>query len=114
VRRHLVLTALLLAAVMLVSACSRAQTGTGNTQPEVKKGPGGEVYGGTYRIAIAAEPPGIDPQVDTTLQVYNLSRAIFNTLIRYKGDTLELEPELLAEMPKVEGDRCYGPHCLSQ
>ncbi|HYG60453.1 MAG TPA: ABC transporter substrate-binding protein, partial [Symbiobacteriaceae bacterium] len=36
--------------------------------------------------------------------VYNMSRNLFNTLLRFKGKTLELEPELLAEMPKAEAD----------
>lgn len=91
---------------MLVSTACTAKKVENPPQPkaEVKKGPNGEVYGGTYHIAINSEPPVIDPQVDTTLQVYNLSRNIFNTLIRYKGNSLELEPELLAEMPKTEAD----------
>lgn len=73
-------------------------------QPAAQKGPNGETYGGTFRVAIGSEPAGIDPQIDTTLQVYTLSRNIFNTLVRYKGDTLELEPELLTAMPTVDAD----------
>lgn len=118
-KRSLRLTALLLAVSMLViSACSKpADTNTGNSstsgntatsgntsQPEVKKGPNNESYGGTYRMAIGAEPAGIDPHIDTTLFVYRLSRNLFSTLVRYKGKSLELEPELLAEMPTVSAD----------
>lgn len=107
--RNLRLTAGLLALAMVVIAgCSGTKTndaGGGNKPADTaKKGPNGEVYGGTFRIALGEEPPDIDPQVDTTLQVYSMSRDIFNTLIRYKGATLEMEPELLAEMPKVEPD----------
>ena len=41
--------------------------------------------------------------------MYRLARNLFNTLVRYKGTTLELEPELLAEMPTVSADgRTYS------
>lgn len=50
------------------------------------------------------DPAGIDPQVDTTLMVYRLARDIFSTLLRYQGETFELEPDLLAEMPSVTED----------
>lgn len=110
-RRSWRLTALLLSAVMLVLAACSGSSSKDKTPPagdpgkeEAKKGPNGEAYGGTYRIPIGEEPPGIDPQVDTTLQVYALSRNIFNTLVRFKGETLDLEPELVAEMPKAEAD----------
>lgn len=107
-KKHVTLTALVLtAAMLLTTACSKPQPteqkGTTPTQ-EVKKGPNGEIYGGTFTVAIGEEPPVLDPQVDTTLQVYNMSRDIFSTLVRYKGNTLELEPELLAEMPKADAD----------
>ncbi|OTA42210.1 MAG: hypothetical protein A6D92_00810 [Symbiobacterium thermophilum] len=124
------LTALLLAVAMLaMAACSRpaetqgpdggtstsqdgsGQGGTGGTDPSggPRRGPNGEVYGGTYRMAIGAEPAVMDPQLDTTLQVYRLARNLFNTLVRYRGTTLELEPELLAEMPTVSADgRTYS------
>jgi len=108
--RYLRTTALLLAAtIILAVGC----TGTKNkptdttptpTQQEVKKGPNGEVYGGTYHIALTEEPPLIDPQLDTTLQVYSTSRNVFSTLVRYKPGSLELEPELVAEMPKADAD----------
>lgn len=111
-RKYSHATALLLILVMILAVgCSKPkETGpdtTGTTPApaqEVKKGPNGEIYGGTYRISLAQEPAGMDPQVDTTLTVYNMSRNIFNTLIRYKGNTLDLEPELLTEMPTVDAD----------
>jgi peptide/nickel transport system substrate-binding protein len=96
--------------MLFVTGCSssssnkKADSTTGTQTQEVKKGPNGEVYGGTYHVGLAEEPPVIDPQLDTTLNVYNMSRDIFSTLIRYKGNTLDLEPELLAEMPKVDAD----------
>lgn len=71
---------------------------------EVKKGPNGELYGGTYKVAIAEEPPVLDPQLDTTIMIYDMSRNVFSTLIRYKPGSLDLEPELLAEMPKAAAD----------
>lgn len=92
---------------LTLTACTGSKQAQNEKKPEpaaVQKGPNGEKYGGTYRAAISSEPPLIDPQVDTTLQVYTLSRNIFGTLVRYKGDTLELEPELLAEMPKASAD----------
>lgn len=115
------LTAALLACAMLIlAACTKPaetnqggnNTGSntnqtepsnnGSTQP--RKGPNGEVYGGVYKMAVGAEPAVIDPQLDTTLFVYRLSRNVFSTLVRYKGTSLELEPELLAEMPTVSAD----------
>lgn len=126
-KRPLRLTALLLAVAMLaLAACSKpaetdgggadgaatsqngsSQGGTSTPEPAdsgPRRGPNGEVYGGTYRMAIGSEPAVMDPQLDTTLQVYRLARNVFNTLVRYKGETLELEPELLAEMPTVSED----------
>ena len=130
-RRPSRLTALLLAVTMLVlAACSSAsqngggqgggtstsqsgpsqgESGSSGTDSAPRRGPNGEVYGGTYRMAIGAEPAVMDPQLDTTLQVYRLARNLFSTLVRYKGTTLELEPELLAEMPTVSEDgRTYS------
>ncbi|HLO03499.1 MAG TPA: ABC transporter substrate-binding protein [Symbiobacteriaceae bacterium] len=92
---------------LTLTACTTSKPAQNENKPEaaaVKKGPNGEKYGGTYHVAISSEPPLVDPQVDTSLQVYNMSRNIFSTLLRYKGDTLELEPELLAEMPKASAD----------
>lgn len=102
-RSAIALSALL--ALTLTACTSKPAQNENKPEPAaVQKGPNGEKYGGTYRVAISSEPPLIDPQVDTTLQVYNMSRNIFSTLLRYKGDTLELEPELLAEMPKASAD----------
>lgn len=110
-RKRLLVPALLLILTMLASACTsskqpdKTEPGSPNTPTqEAKKGPNGEVYGGTYHLVLGEEPPVIDPQIDTTLNVYNMSRNLFNTLLRFKGKTLELEPELLAEMPKAEAD----------
>ncbi|WP_374713467.1 ABC transporter substrate-binding protein [Symbiobacterium terraclitae] len=126
--------ALLAAAMLLLSACSKpsgtdggpsTSSGTGQTDTgqsgsgqggsdtsqgaQPRRGPNGEVYGGVYRMAVGAEPAGIDPHIDTTLFTYRLSRNIFSTLVRYKGETLELEPELLAEMPAISPDgRTYS------
>lgn len=72
--------------------------------PQPKTGPDGQLYGGTYRFAVSNEYAGLDPQIDTTLAVYSRSRDIFNTLVRYKGNTLELEPELVSAMPSVSAD----------
>ncbi|MDF2630493.1 MAG: oligopeptide transporter substrate-binding protein [Symbiobacteriaceae bacterium] len=92
VKRYLRVTAFLLAAVMLLAAgCSGTKEKAGSV-------------GGIYKVAITEEPPIIDPQLDTTLQVYNLSRNVFSTLVRYKPGSLELEPELLADMPKADAD----------
>ncbi len=65
---------------------------------------GGVVKGGTLNDWFSEDPAGIDPQVDTTLMVYRLARDIFSTLLRYQGDTFNLEPDLLAEMPTVSDD----------
>lgn len=45
-----------------------------------------------------------DPQEDTYLQTYAMARLLFSTLVRYKGETLELEPELLVKMPEISQD----------
>ncbi|HWI61863.1 MAG TPA: ABC transporter substrate-binding protein [Symbiobacteriaceae bacterium] len=109
-KQYLRVTALLLAATMLLAAgCTSTKKTPEDTtkkpaQEEVKKGPNGEIYGGTYKVATNEEPPLIDPQLDTTLQVYNMARNVFSTLIRYKPGSLDIEPELLAEMPKAETD----------
>lgn len=104
-RSAIALSALL---ALTLTACTSGKPTPTEQKPEptapAPATPTGPKQGGTYRVAISAEPPLIDPQVDTTLQVYTLSRNIFGTLVRYKGDTLELEPELLAEMPKASAD----------
>ena len=112
-KKHLRLLALLLTlAMILMAACStgkdtkdpKGSDTKAPTAPEVKKGPNGEIYGGTYRVSLSEEPAGLDPQIDTTLSVYTLSRDIFSTLVRFKGNTMELEPELLTEMPKADAE----------
>jgi len=60
---------------------------------------GGVVKGSTLNDWFSEDPAGIDPQVDTTLMVYRLARDIFSTLLRYQGDTFNLEPDLCAKMP---------------
>lgn len=50
------------------------------------------------------DPKNFDVQTDTTLAVYEMARRLFSTLVRYKQGSLELEPELLAEMPAVSSD----------
>lgn len=96
-RRFRVIIAIisLLALVLSVGACAKTA-----------KTPSGEavVRGGVLHDWFTEDPPGFDPQADTTLMVYNLARNMFNTLVRYKGNTFELEPELLAEMPKASSD----------
>ncbi len=62
-------------------------------------------YGGILHDYLGADPPGIDPQIDTTFLIYNLSREIYNTLVRYERDSLKLEPELLESMPAISADR---------
>lgn len=62
-------------------------------------------YGGVLRVALGADPPGLDVHLDTTFAVYNRARDIFNTLVRYSDDGLSLEPELLAKLPDVSSDR---------
>lgn len=109
-RKYLKFTAILLAlSLVLAVGCSKpadktGDKGNGTPAPEVKKGPNGEVYGGTYHVTTDEEPPGMDPQLDTTLQVYNMARNIFSTLVRYKPGSLDLEPELLTEMPTADAD----------
>ncbi len=60
---------------------------------------GGISEGGALNDWFSEDPAGIDPQVDTTLMVYRLARDIFSTLLRYQGNTFNLEPDLLTEMP---------------
>lgn len=100
-RSAIALSALL---ALTLTACTSGKPAQNETKPEPTAVTTGPKLGGTYRVAISAEPPLIDPQVDTTLPVYNLSRNIFSTLVRYKNDTLEVEPELLAEMPTASAD----------
>ncbi|MGB9812357.1 MAG: ABC transporter substrate-binding protein [Thermovenabulum sp.] len=50
------------------------------------------------------DPNGFDVQESTTLSMYTMARLLYSTLVRYKGETLELEPELLAKMPEVSED----------
>lgn len=69
-----------------------------------KKQAGGVVRGGTLNDWFSDDPAGIDPQVDTTLMVYRLARDIYSTLLRYQGDTFNLEPDACAEMPTVSAD----------
>lgn len=48
------------------------------------------------------DPGTFDFQSDTSLAVYSLSRGLFSTLVRFKGATLDLEPELLTAMPTAD------------
>jgi ABC-type oligopeptide transport system substrate-binding subunit len=60
--------------------------------------------GGTLYDYFTTDRMAFDAQEDTTLQTYALERLLFSTLVRYKGETLELEPELLAKMPEISED----------
>ncbi len=60
--------------------------------------------GGVLYDYLTGDPLGFDVQESTLLSVYTLGRLLFSTLVRYKGETLELEPELLAKMPDVSQD----------
>ncbi|AEH51380.1 ABC transporter substrate-binding protein [Pseudothermotoga thermarum] len=60
--------------------------------------------GGILYDYLTSDPLGFDVQESTLLSVYTLGRLLFSTLVRYKGETLELEPELLAKMPEVSED----------
>lgn len=98
--------AILLLAVLLLSI---AGCGGGEKQPEGEQTPeSGETadskYGGTLRFPLEQDPPGIDVQQSSMLETYSLGRLIYSTLVRYKGDTTELEPELLEKMPDVSPD----------
>lgn len=72
-----------------------------------KKDTGETAKGGTLNDWFSEDPAGIDPQVDTSLMVYRLSRDIFSTLLRYQGDTFTLEPDALAEMPTTADGVTY-------
>jgi peptide/nickel transport system substrate-binding protein len=50
------------------------------------------------------DPGGFDVQESTLLIMYSMGRLLYSNLVRYKGETLELEPELLAKMPEVSED----------
>lgn len=89
------LAALLVATVLMVSVFTVSGCGS-----KVKLLPGQTA--GYLHDWFTEDAGTFDFQEDTTLQVYSLARELFNTLVRYKGDTLELEPELLAEMPTVD------------
>ncbi|MGE5561272.1 MAG: ABC transporter substrate-binding protein [Chloroflexota bacterium] len=91
------LMALVLAAVLMISVF----TVSGCGKPKVTLMPG-QVEGYLHEWFAEEDPGTFDFQADTTLAVYSLARALFSTLVRYKTGTLELEPELLAEMPTVD------------
>ena len=100
------LLVILLLAVLLLSI---AGCGGGEKQPEAEGTPEGtetadSKYGGTLRFPLDQDPPGMDVQQSSMLETYSLGRLIYSTLVRYKDDTTELEPELLETMPDVSPD----------
>lgn len=52
------------------------------------------VSGGTLRVAIYSEPPGLNFQTFTGIPAYQLSRSIYDTLARWNPATGEYEPAL--------------------
>lgn len=90
------IVALSLVAVMLVTAVVLSGCG----KPKVKLLPGQTA--GYVHDWFTEDPGTFDFQEDTTLAVYNLARNLFSTLVRFKGNTLDLEPELCAEMPTAD------------
>ncbi len=88
VKRFVVLLLLLSVALMYTTSFAA-------TQPK---------RGGVLYDYLTSDPLGFDVQESTLLSVYTIGRLIFSTLVRYKGETLELEPELLAKMPEVSED----------
>lgn len=52
------------------------------------------ISGGTLRIAIYSEPPGLNFQTFTGIPAYQLSRSIYDTLARWNPATGEYEPAL--------------------
>lgn len=88
----------LVTALALVAAAVALQTLASGTVGESPRS------GGTLRLALYEDPGGFDVQRDTTHLLYNRARELFNTLLRYSDDGHELEPELLARMPRVSPD----------
>lgn len=69
-----------------------------------KEDPEASKKGGIFEDYMTSDPKGLDVQESTMLVNYELARLMFSTLVRYKGATTELEPELLAKMPTVSAD----------
>lgn len=97
-RRVVALILFVAMAIGLVSGCG----------PKIKLLPG-QTEGYLHEWYAEEDPGTFDFQADTTLAVYSLARAMFSTLLRYKEGSLDLEPELLSEMPTVDAAKMiYG------
>ncbi|RKL63487.1 ABC transporter substrate-binding protein [Thermoanaerobacteraceae bacterium SP2] len=99
-KKLLVVVLVMLVMVSLVGCGGgqKAQQSQDQSQPADTK------HGGTLQDALGADPPGLDVQQNSMLETYYMARLLFSTLVRYKGGTTDLEPELLAEMPTVSSD----------
>lgn len=91
-----------LLAVFVITAILSGCSGKKESGPP--GGAGLEAGGGILNDYFDSDPNGFDVQESTLLVSYHLARHIYSTLLRYKGDTLELEPELLASMPEISPD----------
>ncbi|MCG0275150.1 MAG: ABC transporter substrate-binding protein [Thermosediminibacteraceae bacterium] len=97
-RRVLAVLLVLSIVASVLSGCSR-QT----DQAKLQDG-SGDKKGGVLNDYLESDPNGFDVQESTLLVMYTLARQLYSTLLRYKGNTLELEPELLAKMPEISPD----------
>ncbi|ADL07385.1 ABC transporter substrate-binding protein [Thermosediminibacter oceani] len=97
-KRVLSVLLVMLIIASVLTGCSRsADKAEPPESSQIKKG-------GVLNDYLEDDPNGFDVQENTLLVTYTLARHLYSTLLRYKGDTLELEPELLAKMPEVSPD----------
>lgn len=100
-RRPLVAAVLLAVFGLVAAACG----GAGGAGSEGSNPSGATVAAdNVLHDWMTEDPKNFDVQTDTTLAVYEMGRKLFSTLVRYKKGSLELEPELLAQMPTISAD----------
>jgi len=90
----LILSVLLAIGLLLTGCVPKPKEAVG---PPIKTG-------GVLNDYFTEDPGTFDVQADTTLAVYGLAWELYNTLVRYTGQTLVLQPELLTKMPEISSD----------
>lgn len=105
-KRLLLIVTALSILVASLTGCSGgdANRGTGSTVESKNEADSGSERGGKTSIVIAlqGEPTSLDPQYPDDTNMFMITWQVYDSLVRFDGETLEIEPVLATSYEAVE------------